>query len=921
MRAGNELTVARMNDQVVYRRGTQSAHEALPRLTAVDRHIRTHVGTHEQQILILQVFADHMHEIGLTIGQVVHDRRERAAEVGGHEHVRRVIVVAMIVERHVERRAVEMRRLDARHVAAGRHAREVLRHFFPLRAIIAREPHAAVVGTGVQQARAHRRFIQRHHRAERLGAGYVGRDTAGGLERHIQLGRIGVREFTGNGEHVVAVLHTLEHAVGAEVQRGRIVLGDDVRRVPVPAQRVGHRVAPLTRPIGRHLLLLRRCGRLGGIGPHGVDGIIPLQVATVAPRGLAEACALTGREVEATHAAALRFAVHDVGVRLILLRHEAVAAAHVVPHGVGDGALLAPARTAPRTVVLQAAAHAVRHAHVGRDVIELAQRDGIRKVPVATTIVRHADATVVAGDDALRIIGIDPHGVMVHVNAFRGAARRLAAVARVLHRRGRPVHAVRILRVDTHLRVVERTRVLGAHVRPRLAGVFRAIEATRPLLRRDLGVLLEIGRRVGFDHGVHHVGVRARDGDLDASLGGGRKSAALHLGERFATVGALPERRSGAARLQEVRSAHALVARGPHGVRVARVQLHVHEAGLLVDELHQAPVLAAVGGLVEPAFLVRSPGMTEGRYPHGVGIGGVHLNATDGARVGEAEEGPRLAAVGRLVDAATGRDGIARIRFAGAPVDHVGIRRGDREITTRRHAGRVHDGLEGGAVIGGLPQAAAGGGHVERLRGRRDAFDIDDPSHHVGGADVAPTQGVDDRVAGGGLGRQRRLGHERTGHQAGQRGTESKDANIAHKRDKHRWTDSARESGRRQLCATPWRPAMLSRRLLDPWDGRRRFAARRTAYSCWFRVIGTIRVLAVVDLAKSPPVVSRTVRKQPEHGWTDGTVTTRICSVGPTEAVAFLADWSFLIEQQNSEASARGDGPSRTEQLIRVGSV
>ena len=43
--------------------------------------------------------------------------------------------------------------------------------------------------------------------------------------------------------------------------------------------------------------------------------------------------------------------------------------------------------------------------------------------------------------------------------------------------------------------------------------------------------------------------------------------------------------------------------------------------------------------------------------------------------------------------------------------------------------------------------------------------------------------------------------------------------------------------------------------------------------------------------------------------------------MGATEVAAFLADWSVLIEQQNSEASVRGDGPSRAGRLIRVGSV
>ncbi len=42
---------------------------------------------------------------------------------------------------------------------------------------------------------------------------------------------------------------------------------------------------------------------------------------------------------------------------------------------------------------------------------------------------------------------------------------------------------------------------------------------------------------------------------------------------------------------------------------------------------------------------------------------------------------------------------------------------------------------------------------------------------------------------------------------------------------------------------------------------------------------------------------------------------------GATEVAAFLTDWSFLIEQHNSDASARCDGPSHAERLIRVGSV
>jgi hypothetical protein len=42
---------------------------------------------------------------------------------------------------------------------------------------------------------------------------------------------------------------------------------------------------------------------------------------------------------------------------------------------------------------------------------------------------------------------------------------------------------------------------------------------------------------------------------------------------------------------------------------------------------------------------------------------------------------------------------------------------------------------------------------------------------------------------------------------------------------------------------------------------------------------------------------------------------------GATEVAAFLTDWSFLIDQHNSDASVRCDGPSHADRLIRVGSV
>ena len=75
------------------------------------------------------------------------------------------------------------------------------------------------------------------------------------------------------------------------------------------------------------------------------------------------------------------------------------------------------------------------------------------------------------------------------------------------------------------------------------------------------------------------------------------------------------------------------------------------------------------------------------------------------------------------------------------------------------------------------------------------------------------------------------------------------------------------------------------------------------------------------DRASLPLVVLRTGRKQPEHGYTDCTVTTRICSACATEHLADPMALHSLSEQHNNDASVRCDGPSRADRLIRVGSV
>ena len=89
----------------------------------------------------------------------------------------------------------------------------------------------------------------------------------------------------------------------------------------------------------------------------------------------------------------------------------------------------------------------------------------------------------------------------------------------------------------------------------------------------------------------------------------------------------------------------------------------------------QLPGLAAVGGAIDAALRVGGEGIAQGGDVDDVGIRGMDADGGDLADVAQADEGPGLAGVGGLVDAAADGDVAADFGGAGAGVDHVRDRR------------------------------------------------------------------------------------------------------------------------------------------------------------------------------------------------------------------------------------------------------
>ena len=123
---------------------------------------------------------------------------------------------------------------------------------------------------------------------------------------------------------------------------------------------------------------------------------------------------------------------------------------------------------------------------------------------------------------------------------------------------------------------------------------------------------------------------------------------------------------------------HHLPGSGEQGIGVVGIHGEAGTAGIGAGEERAGPGLAAVGGFVDAALLLRTGEASRGADIDDVGVGGVDDNAGDAAGFVEAHVGPGGAGVGRFVDAVAHHVAVADgPGFAGADPDSFGIGGGD----------------------------------------------------------------------------------------------------------------------------------------------------------------------------------------------------------------------------------------------------
>src|SRR5690606_3365257 len=192
--------------------------------------------------------------------------------------------------------------------------------------------------------------------------------------------------------------------------------------------------------------------------------------------------AVTTAKVDAVRVAVLGFRIDHQRVGGILGGVEAIATADTEPVVVEDPDVVPDgARAAPAAVVLQAAADVVRLLHVGADRIELPDSHQRDRFPRLSLVVRDVEPAVVAEEDVVVVLRIDPDRVMVAVADAADTRPCPAAIGRLEERRAALVDDLRIRRIDTDLAVVHPA---VAVVREELPGVPAVLRAPDPRLVR-----------------------------------------------------------------------------------------------------------------------------------------------------------------------------------------------------------------------------------------------------------------------------------------------------------------------------------------------------------------------------------------------------------------------------------------------------
>src|SRR2546430_12810660 len=172
---------------------------------------------------------------------------------------------------------------------------------------------------------------------------------------------------------------------------------------------------------------------------------------------------------------------------------------------------------------------------------------------------------------------------------------------------------------------------------------------------------------------------------------------------------------------------------------MSRFHRHHRAAGRQIGALeHLGPRLPAVGRLVDAALVAVAPELPRHAHVHRIGFGWIDEDLDNMLGVPQPQVRPVVTAVVRPIDPVTHRHAVPHPRFSAADPDDFGILRIDRHRADRLHRLFVEDWFERRAAVRRLPYAAARRSDVDREPGTLvHGVERGNAPTHRSGADVA----------------------------------------------------------------------------------------------------------------------------------------------------------------------------------------
>ena len=685
--AQHQVVLPGLDGDIAHCDGGQPALELHPLLPVVDAEEHPEFSAGKEQPRLSMVLGDGISRAALR--QVGADRLPATPAIAALEAVRPEIAFLMIVEGGVDRIHIMLRGQQAVHVAHLRHPGNTL-DLAPGATAVLADLYQAVVSTHVKQPLLQRRLAEGDDIAVK-GSGLV---LGHRLDRphfihHRQFVAVELAgEVRADRPPGIAAIVAAEEDVGTIVEPGMQMRADDQRGVPVPAQ-------------GR--LPLAR------LGPD-VDQFPAAFVVAV-------------------QSAVLILRIKDVRIFRIDLSLKPVAAQGKEPFAVGDPIVgVGAGRPTERIIILGAAINIVeRRVIVDADLIELGYRQIGFEGPGSAAVEALVDPAVAAGQEIVGVVRIDPQGVVVDVLvALTHLAKVLTPILGHHHPGIHRINPFRIPGVAEQFLVVLRAAAdVTAALFPALSAIGRAEETPELFL--------------SFDDGVYNVGIGRRDRHPDAPhLAGGQ--AGLQLAPGGAGVARFVDCRARAAVDQGPDMTAALVGRGIKHVGIAGIEMHLTDAGVLVDVENALPAFSSIGAFVKPPFpAIRPQRPLRGHVDHRriARVDPDHADVFGGL---QAHVLPGLAAVERAVDAVAVAHAALAVILPGADPHHLGIGGIKRNAANRIGALTVEDRFPGGAGIDGFPYPAGSDGGVIAVRLLRIYCKITDPPGGDCRADPAERQ-------------------------------------------------------------------------------------------------------------------------------------------------------------------------------------